>query len=89
MPRVYNVSVERRRHDFPVLDLTNAIRGSLPSRVDLRRGMPPVYDQGDLGSCTANALCGAFQYDEPSFMGSRLPRRPVSQTGRRPVPVLQ
>ena len=27
---------------------------------------------GDLGSCTANALCGAFQYDEPSFMGSRL-----------------
>lgn len=25
--------------------------GVLPSKVDLRPGMPPVYDQGDLGSC--------------------------------------
>ena len=24
--------------------------------------MPPVYDQGTLGSCTANAICGAFKY---------------------------
>jgi len=24
----------------------------------------PVYDQGDLGSCTANALAGALQFDE-------------------------
>jgi C1A family cysteine protease len=28
---------------------------SLPSAVDLSPGFPPVYDQGDLGSCTANA----------------------------------
>ena len=34
--------------------------------------MPPVYDQGQLGSCTANALVGAFEYDAPAFMGSRL-----------------
>jgi C1A family cysteine protease len=30
---------------------------SFPTRVDLRRYLPPfVYDQGNLGSCTANAL---------------------------------
>jgi C1A family cysteine protease len=31
--------------------------------VDLRENMPEVYDQGQLGSCTANALCGAFVFD--------------------------
>ncbi|CAM6001580.1 unnamed protein product, partial [Sphagnum balticum] len=34
--------------------------------------MPPVYDQGELGSCTANALVASFQYEDPTFMGSRL-----------------
>ena len=34
--------------------------------------MPPVYDQGQLGSCTANALCAAFEFDAPNYMGSRL-----------------
>jgi len=31
-------------------------------QVDLRPDMPPVFDQGQLGSCTANALCGMRQY---------------------------
>lgn len=36
------------------------------------RGMP-VYDQGSIGSCTANALCAAFGYDTADhFRGSRL-----------------
>src|SRR5271167_379676 len=34
----------------------------LPSAVDLRPWMPPVYDQGQLGSCTANGWAGVFQY---------------------------
>jgi C1A family cysteine protease len=34
----------------------------LPRRVDLTDKMPEVYDQGELGSCTANALCGAMEY---------------------------
>jgi C1A family cysteine protease len=38
-------------------------RASLPRRVDLRSGCPPVYDQGDLGSCTANAIAAALQFD--------------------------
>jgi len=34
----------------------------LPPRVDLRAGCPPVYDQGDLGSCTAHAIAGAVEF---------------------------
>jgi C1A family cysteine protease len=52
----------------------------LPTQVDLRKGppgMPEVYDQGDLGSCTANATAAAVQYarrkeNRPEFRPSRL-----------------
>jgi C1A family cysteine protease len=36
----------------------------LPLEVDLRPLCPPVYDQGQLGSCTANAIAGALEYQE-------------------------
>ena len=45
---------------------------TLPPSVDLRPKCPPVYDQGTLGSCTANTLVGAYQFDNISFYGSRL-----------------
>ena len=45
---------------------------SLPTRVDLRSKAPPVFDQGNLGSCTANSLMGTYQYRDLSFSGSRL-----------------
>lgn len=35
-----------------------------PDRVDWRAQLPPVYDQGQLGSCTANAVAAAVAYDE-------------------------
>ena len=35
----------------------------LPPAVDLRTDCPPVYNQGQLGSCTANALGAAFDFD--------------------------
>ena len=50
----------------------------LPPRVDLRGpNMPPVYDQGNLGSCTANAIAAAIEFDRlrqklPNFIPSRL-----------------
>jgi C1A family cysteine protease len=34
----------------------------VPARVDLRDGCPPVYDQGELGSCTAHAIAGAVEF---------------------------
>ncbi|HKF79169.1 MAG TPA: peptidase, partial [Candidatus Dormibacteraeota bacterium] len=50
----------------------------LPPSVDLRAQCPPVYDQGQIGSCTANAIAGAIQFDrlknaeQPDFVPSRL-----------------
>ena len=50
---------------------------ALPPRVDLRPGCPPVYDQGQLSSCTANAIAGAIEFDQiklklSKFIPSRL-----------------
>jgi C1A family cysteine protease len=36
----------------------------LPPRVDLRKQCPAIYDQEQLGSCTANAIGAAFEFDE-------------------------
>jgi C1A family cysteine protease len=36
----------------------------LPPKVDLRDQCPPVYDQGQLGSCTANAIAAALEFDQ-------------------------
>ncbi len=35
---------------------------SLPPLVDLRSKCPPVYDQGQIGSCTANSIGAAFEF---------------------------
>ena len=37
---------------------------ALPTNEDLRPGCPPVYDQGQLGSCTANAIGGAIEFEQ-------------------------
>ena len=62
----------RDLHYVPVVNTA-----SLPEAVDLRPSCPPVYDQMDLGSCTANAIGAAIQYNQmqtgkPSFVPSRL-----------------
>ncbi|HWB95697.1 MAG TPA: C1 family peptidase [Bryobacteraceae bacterium] len=49
----------------------------LPPSVDLRSQCPAVYDQGQLGSCTANAIGAAIQFNQmkqglQSFVPSRL-----------------
>ena len=50
---------------------------TLPKKVDLRASCPPVYDQGQLGSCTANGIGAAIEFginkqSLPDFMPSRL-----------------
>jgi C1A family cysteine protease len=35
---------------------------ALPPKVDLRPACPAVYDQGQIGSCTANAIAGSVQF---------------------------
>jgi C1A family cysteine protease len=37
---------------------------ALPPKVDLRNQCPAVYDQGQLGSCTANAIGAALEFDQ-------------------------
>ncbi|MDQ2864458.1 MAG: C1 family peptidase [Bacteroidota bacterium] len=49
----------------------------IPPGIDLRKKCPKVYNQGVIGSCTANALSGAFQFARKKqklkdFMPSRL-----------------
>ncbi len=55
----------------------NSLKGvfprSLPSSVDLSTGFSePPYNQGDLGSCTANALVAAVNFDQDRGPLSRL-----------------
>jgi C1A family cysteine protease len=38
--------------------------GPLPSNIDLTSECPAIYDQGQLGSCTANAIAGAIQFEQ-------------------------
>ena len=54
------------------------VLAKLPAKVDMRPQCPPVYDQGQLGSCTGNAIAGAVQFGRkkqkqlPDFPPSRL-----------------
>jgi len=53
------------------------VAAALPASVDLRPGCPPVYDQGQIGACTANAIAGAVEFDQkkqglPEYTPSRL-----------------
>ena len=40
-----------------------SVMKALPTAVDLRPNAPPVYNQGQLGSCTGNAIAGAVQFE--------------------------
>ena len=50
---------------------------NLPSKVDLRENDPAIFDQGRLGSCTAQAISAAYMHNlkkqnEEMFIPSRL-----------------
>ena len=49
-----------RDHEFRLK--VPALIHTLPPAVDLRPWYPPIMDQGDLGSCTANAITGALRW---------------------------
>ena len=65
---------DHRDHLFAAL---SEVLAKLPPSADLRGQCPPVYDQGQLGSCTANAIAAAMEFDRikealQDFMPSRL-----------------
>ncbi len=49
----------------------------LPKSVDLRPTDSPIYDQGELGSCTATAICGAVRF------GAKKINLPMKDPSRR------
>ena len=72
MSRKYNLKLDRLPEEQLIYKSLKPV-ASLPKKVDLRPQMPVIQDQGDLGSCTANALCALFDYNEKkTFIPSRL-----------------
>jgi nucleoside phosphorylase len=50
--------------DFLYAAPMNLLAKGLPAAVDLRSKCPPVYNQGQLGSCTGNGIAGAVEFDQ-------------------------
>ncbi|MEU2061150.1 C1 family peptidase [Streptomyces sp. NPDC013455] len=50
-----------------------AVGGPLPAQMDLRAKCSPIVDQGNLGSCTANAAAGVLEYFELQTHGGYTP----------------
>lgn len=78
--RVYNVlkdTPDDRDYKFSALNAKPTAKTFFPAKVDYRAKMGTILDQGSLGSCTANAIASAFQYNltkqkMPSYSPSRL-----------------
>lgn len=65
---------DEKMGQFKKLKLSKPRVSNLPDKVDLREQFQSPYDQGELGSCTANAICGIVGYLDKNhdFFGSRL-----------------
>lgn len=64
-PRDYHLRMPQFKDILP--------RTEYQSSVDLRPLDTPVFDQGDLGSCTANAACGLLQFIMKQAAGKYTP----------------
>src|SRR5947209_5551253 len=55
---------DQRDHQFDHAKVLRRLRQKLPAKVDLRTLAlhAPVFDQGNLGSCTANAIGKAYEF---------------------------
>ena len=72
--RIFNVKIDRQSNYELRFKIFPEI-SNLPEEVDLRSKCPVVYDQGNLGSCTAQALAAAFEFNDGitnSYTPSRL-----------------
>jgi len=52
--------------------LKGKAKASKSTKVDLRKNCSPIVNQGNLGSCTANAASGIVEYFQPNSSVSRL-----------------
>ena len=67
--QVDSAEVEKIREQSKKL---KKIDKTLPAAVDLRQWCSPIEDQGDLGSCTANAGVGVLEYFQKRAFGKHL-----------------
>jgi C1A family cysteine protease len=70
--RIYPLKIEKTFINNLKIRSLSKLKIKLPSKIDLRSKFQSVYDQGNLGSCTANALCGVIGFINPLILGSRL-----------------
>ena len=59
----YNLQFIPPKHTYSALPVIPTISPS-KTGIDLRLSCPPIYEQGPLGSCTANALCALMAFDK-------------------------
>jgi len=69
--RDYNIGHDKIK---PLLKKAKAGEAAvkLPATVDLRAWCPPIENQGSLGSCTANAGVGVYEYFERRAFGNHI-----------------
>lgn len=70
--KIYNLKKQLPDPRDIMYATTPEMIAALPTTVDLRDKMPPVFNQGQLGSCTANAISGAIEFLNESYEPSRL-----------------
>jgi C1A family cysteine protease len=73
----YIYNFKRQTDDIRDFQFQEDVNSSLPDKYSLRKDMPPVLDQGRLGSCVSNATANALEYclkkeHEIEFAPSRL-----------------
>jgi C1A family cysteine protease len=70
--RDYTVSHDKVKPLLKKAGVLKADRTALPKKADLRRWCSPVEDQGELGSCTAQAGAGMAEYFQRKAYGKHL-----------------
>lgn len=58
--------------DFLYMPVDSKVVESLPEKIDLTNVDSNIYDQGDLGSCTAQASAGCIEHNNLDYIPSRL-----------------
>jgi len=54
---------DHRDHTYAAPHAKLTAAAPLPTKVDLRKNCPPIYNQGNIGSCSANAIAAALEFD--------------------------
>lgn len=63
MKGIYKLKKQKKdKRDYKLSDLIYAKAASIPASIDIRKAMPAVFDQGQLGSCSANSNTAALMF---------------------------